>query len=321
MGTTTLTINETAKWLSSRDNFLILTHRRPDGDTLGCAGALAQILLEQGKTAYILYNAEITPRYAPFVEEHWAPEAFSPENIITIDTASYELFPKNGDRYKESISLCIDHHPSNTYYAEHTLIDSSTASCGEIIYDLAIAMTCSISKKTADCLYVALSTDTGCFAFANTTANTLRTAASLIEAGASYRKINKELFRTRTIGRIKLEGLIFSNLEFYFGGIVAISTITRDIIEKSNATEDDLDDIASIPGSIQGVQAGITLRELTSEKDCKASVRTGASINAHSVCARFGGGGHPMAAGFSMDKTIAEVKAELLEVLKDFIRG
>ena len=310
-----MTTTETANWLKERDNFLILTHRRPDGDTIGSAGALAQSLREQGKTAYILFNPEVTPRYAKFVEDHWAPDAYTPENIITIDTASYELFPKNGEIYKNNVSLCIDHHPSNAYYAEITCLDSNAASCGEIVYDLSIAMTGNVSAKTADRLYVALSTDTGCFAFANTTANTLRTAALLIEAGASYRAINKELFRTRTLGRIKIEGLIFSSLEFYFNGTVAISTITKSMIEVANATEDDLDDIASIPGSVQGVHAGITLRELTSENDCKVSVRTGASINAHSVCAHFGGGGHPMAAGFSRDKSISEVKTELLEVL------
>ena len=318
MGTTTLTKDETAKWLKLKDNFLIITHRRPDGDTLGCAGALAQILLESGKTAYILFNPEATPRYAPFVEDYWAPDAYGPENIIAIDTASDGLFPANGEGYKDSVSLCIDHHPSNTYYAERTHIDCSAASCGEIIYDLAIAMAGRVSKKTADRLYVALSTDTGCFAFANTTANTLRVAASLIEAGASHKELNKELFRTRTIGRIKLEGFIFSGLEFYFDGKVAISSITRDIIEKAGAAEDDIDDIASIPGSVQGVLAGITIRELTSENDCKVSVRTGSSINANSVCAHFGGGGHPMAAGFSLDKTMAEVKEALLEVLTGY---
>ena len=312
-----MTVNQTADWLKERDNYLILTHRRPDGDTLGCAGALAQSLLEQGKTAYILFNPEVTPRYARFVEDHFAPEAWVPDHIITIDTASYDLFPKNGEEYIDNITLCIDHHPSNTYYAEYTYIDSTAASCGEIIYNLIVAMGGSINVKIAERLYVALSTDTGCFAFANTTANTLRTAALLIEAGASYRELNKELFRTRTLGRIKIEGMIFSGLEFYCDGAVAISSISRKMIEASNATEDDLDDIASIPGSVQGVHVGVTIRELTSESDCKVSIRTGALVNAHSVCAHFGGGGHPMAAGFSMEKSIAEIKAELLEVLKE----
>jgi len=313
-----ITIEETAQWLKERDNFLILTHRRPDGDTIGCAGALAQGLREQQKTAYILDNPEITPRYAGFVEEYTAPGGYEPEHIITIDTASPDLFPKNGGKYIKTISLCIDHHPSNTFYAEYTFLDGTTASCGENIYDLLIHMTGKISPRTAECLYVALSTDTGCFAFANTTANTLRIASLLIDAGAPHRTLNKNLFRTKTLGRLRIEGMIFSGIEFYFGGAVAVSTITLKMIETASADEDDLDDIASIPGSIEGVQAGITIRELTSVNDCKVSVRTGPQVNSHAICALFGGGGHPMAAGYSLDISVDETKAALLEALKNF---
>ena len=312
-----LTIPETAAWLKERDNYLIITHRRPDGDTLGCAGALAQGMREQGKTVYVLYNPEITPRYARFVEDYLAPDGYKPEHTIAIDTASPDLFPKNGGDYIDAISLCIDHHPSNTLYAEYTLLDGGCASNGETIYDLLIEMYGTVSAKSAEGLYVALSTDTGCFAFANTTGDTLRIASLLVEAGAPHRDLNRQLFRTRSRGRIKIEGLIYSGIGFFFGGKVAISTITMEMMESAKASEDDIDDIASIPGSIEGVLAGITIRELTSTHDCKVSVRTGPTVNAHAICARFGGGGHPMAAGFSLEKTADEIKEVLLETLKD----
>jgi len=322
MGTTRiLTIDDTAAWLDSRDRFLILTHRRPDGDTLGCAGALAQSLKESGKTAYVLFNPEATPRYLRFVEDYWAPGGYEAEYIITIDTASHDLFPKNGGEYIGAVSLCIDHHPSNKLYAENTCLNETRASCGEIIYELLVAMNCSIGAKAAGCLYTALSTDTGCFAFANTTANTLRVAGLLVEAGAPQVELNKLLFRTRTRSRVKIEGLIYSGIEFYFDGAAAISTITRDMMEIAGADEDDMDDISSIPGSIKGVLAGITIRELTSTRDCKISVRTSPSVNAHNICARFDGGGHPMAGGFSMEATVPEVKAALLAALADFFPG
>ena len=316
---TMMTISDTAAWLKSRDNYLILTHRRPDGDTIGCAGALAQGLREQGKTVYVKFNPEATPRYSRFINEFIAPDGYSQEHIIIVDTASYEVFPANGAEYIDNVALCIDHHSSNTLYAKNTCLDETTASCGEIIYSLLVEMAGGISKKIAECLYVALSTDTGCFAFANTTADTLRTAALLIEAGAPHRELNKQLFRTRTLGRVRMEGLIFSGLEFHYGGAVAVSSITRDMIESSGAEEDDLDDIASIPGSVEGVHVGLTIRELDSVNKCKVSVRTGQSVNAHSVCARFGGGGHPMAAGFSLDKPLAEIKETLLETLFEYL--
>jgi phosphoesterase RecJ-like protein len=311
-----LTIIETADWLRERDNYLILTHRRPDGDTVGCAGALAQGLREIGKTAYILDNPEITPRYSQFVDDCWVPDGFKPDHVIIVDTATYDLFPKNGDKYKDTVSLCIDHHPSNPLYAEYNCMDVTTASCGEVIYEILIALSGSISEKSAERLYVAVSTDSGCFAFANTTANTLRVASLLVEAGAPNRKLNRLLFRTKTRARMKIESMIVAGLELHFDGKVAISSITNEMMAAANADEDDVDDIASMPGTVEGVLAGITIREMTSTQDCKVSVRTSPLVDAHAISEHFGGGGHQMASGFSLEKSIPEIKELLLEVLK-----
>ena len=310
---------ETAQWLRERDNFLIITHRRPDGDTVGCAGALAQGLREAGKTIYVLFNPETTARYNPYVGEYWAPEGYKAEHTITIDTASYDLFPKNGGDYIGNISLSIDHHPSNTMYATDNYLDGTCASCGEMIYDLLLEISGAVSPVSAAYLYVALSTDTGCFEFANTTARTLRVASLLIEAGAPHRELNRRLFRTRTRSRIKIEGLIYSGLEFHCEGALAIATITRAMMDESGADEDDVDDIASIPGGIEGVLAGITIRELKSVNDCKVSVRSSPKVNSHALCARFGGGGHAMAAGFSKEATVGEIKHMILEVIEEFL--
>ena len=314
-----MTVSQTAVWLKTNDNFLLLTHRRPDGDTLGSAGALAQGLHEAGKTVFILFNPETTPRYSRFAKDHWSPEGFKPEHIIAIDTASSGMLQVNSAEYAEHITLCIDHHPSNTEYATYTCLDGERSSCGEIIYDILKEMSGYISAKTAGCLYAAVSTDTGCFVFANTTADTLRVASNLIEDGAPHRELNRLLFRTKTLGRIKMEGMIYSGLEFYFDGQVAISVISRRMLATAEATEDDIDDIASIPGSIEGIRVGVTIRELTSETDCKVSVRTGTTVNANAICALFGGGGHAMAAGYSVKATVDDIRESLLKALKDFL--
>ena len=314
----TITAKETAEWLKSNDNYLILTHRRPDGDTVGCAGALAQGLREIGKTAYVLQNPEITPRYAKYYADYLAPQDFKHDHTIIVDTASCALFPKNGDEYVDSISLSIDHHQSNTMYAKLTCLDTSAASCGEVIYEILIELAGKISAESAKCIYVAVSCDTGCFSFANTTANTLRVASLAVEAGAPHVKINRILFRTKSHARIKIEGMINAKLEFHFNGKVAISAITGEMMQAAGATEDDVDDISNIPGSVSGVLCGITLRELSSPSDCKGSIRTSPSVDANAIAGHFGGGGHAMASGFAQDKPIPEVKAKLVEVLKNF---
>ena len=311
-----ISTSETVSWLIERDNFLLITHKRPDGDTLGCAGALAQGLREYGKTVYVLDNPEATPRYKCFVEDYIAPDDFQHEFIIAIDTASTSLFPKNAEQYIDSVSLCIDHHGSNTLYADLVCLNIDRASCGEIIFDILMTISGSVSSTTAEGLYVALSTDTGCFSFSNTTANTLYVASLLVEAGAQSKELNKVLFRTKSQGRISIEGMLIAGIEYSFDNRVAVASITLKMLEASGADEDDLDDIAALPGSIAGVCIGITIRELSSPHDCKISVRTRAPYDAQAICAHFGGGGHKLAAGATMENTVDEIKKMLHEVIK-----
>lgn len=316
-GKITMTISETARWLLERDQFLILTHRRPDGDTLGSAAGLVQGLTEAGKTAYILFNPEVTPRYAGYVEKYWAPEGFVPSHVITVDIASEDLFPINGTEHRGNISLCIDHHPSNSNYARISCVDSQKAACGEILYEILLEMNGRLSIEAATSLYVAISTDTGCFAYGNTTSSTLRIAAELVDAGVPTGEINRELFRKKAKSRIMLEAMITSGIEFYFNGAVAIATITGGMMAQAGANENDMDDVASIPGSIEGVIVGITIRETGEAEGCKVSVRTLPLVNANHLCTRFGGGGHAMAAGFSLNVSTGEVKRLLIDALSE----
>jgi len=313
-----MTIGETAEWIKSRDKFLIITHRRPDGDAIGCAGALCHGLRDMGKTAYVLYNPEVTDKYLPFVKDYWAPQEYSPEHTITVDTASQDLFHEGAKEYLDKISLSIDHHPSNTLYAAYTCLDGGAGACAEIVYDILKKLQCDINETIAEQLYIAISTDTGGFSFANTTAASLKAAAELIEAGAPHIELNRMLFRARTLGRIKMESMVNEGLEFYFNNVVSIATITNDMIAEARAVEDDLDGIAAIPGSVENVIIWITIRELSSPADCKVSVRTSPGVNAHDICKRFGGGGHPLAAGFARRATVDKIKQELIDVLHDF---
>ena len=312
---------QTAQWLNGRDNFLILTHRRPDGDTIGCAAALADGLRQAGKKAYILPNPDTTEKYRPFAQPYWADEGFEPETVVTVDIASFGLFPSTGIKYENSVALSIDHHPSNTGYAENSCIDGTCAACGEIVYEILIALNGSLSKQAADALYTAIASDSGCFAFANTTANTLKTAALLVQAGADNRELNRTLFRTKTRGRIKIEGMIMSGIQFFYSGKVAVITITRKMMEQAGVTENDMDDIAAIPGSVEGVLVGITVKEFTNSDGCKVSVRTGPQVNANELCAKFGGGGHAMASGCSMNVSIEEMTHLLIEALGENFPG
>ena len=107
-----MTVSEVAAYLRAHDKYLILTHRRPDGDTLGCAAALCAMLRAMGKHAGVLYNCETTEHFAPYVEEYWVADDFDYETVVSVDLAALSLFPDNAEMFKTRVDLAIDHHPS-----------------------------------------------------------------------------------------------------------------------------------------------------------------------------------------------------------------
>ena len=317
-----MTLSEAVSWLREHDDYLIITHRRPDGDTLGSAAALVRGLRAYGKTAYIFRNEETTSKYLGFVSPFWAPEDFSFRHIVSVDVASEGLFPRGSEHLLGKTDLAIDHHPSNTCYARNTHADGSRAACGEIIYDLLIELNGDIDSDTAAAIYTAISTDTGCFAFGNTTHGTFRCAALVTEKDFGLPELNRVLFRTKSRGRLELEGTVLSGIRYYYGGRVAITSITKDLMDRTGCTEDDMDDIAAIPGGIEGVWCGITMRELSSETDVKISVRSGSLFNSNEFCSKFGGGGHAMASGASFKGiTLDTLLGMLLEELDKCFPG
>ena len=295
-----MTFAETAKWLRDRDDFIILTHVRPDGDTLCTAAALASGLRRLGKKAYLLPNEGATERYLDHMADFFAPEGYEYKNVVSVDTAGERMFPENAKELINKVGLSIDHHHSNEFYAENTYVDGDRAACGEIVYEFIMELCGDITPREAELLYIAVSTDTGCFAYANTNADTFRVASALVAAGAPNAKLNKKFFRTKSKNRIALDGSIISGIRFFHDGQTAVATVTIKMLEDTGATENDLDDIANIPGQIEGVKCSITVRELADGRS-KASLRTTGEVNASDVCAVFGGGGHPMAAGCTLE--------------------
>lgn len=312
-----MTINECAGWLKERDGFLILTHRRPDGDTIGSASALARSLRQAGKTAYLLENPEITAKYRSFAEEFHAPEGFCAEHIITVDTASEEMLQINAQPFAGKVTLAIDHHGSNTMYAAHTVLEPERAACGELIYEIAYRIG-PVDAQTATALYVAVATDTGCFSYENTNAGAFFIASKLVEAGADAAELNKYLFRSKTRGRIAVEAMVFSSMQFLFDGKAAIAVITNEMIKGAEVTEDDLENIAAFTVMVEGVSVGATVRELDGG-GCKVSMRSGPDVDSNAICARFGGGGHFSASGFTTDALPHEVRLQLIPILGEFL--
>ncbi len=306
---------QTAQFLRERDNYLILTHKRPDGDTIGCAAALMELLRGMGKTAWLLESRDATKIFQEYLEGRCAPEGFAPETVVSVDVASLGLLPPNAQPYRERIDLAIDHHPSQEFFARETWLETDKAACGELVYALAAELG-GLDEKVALPLYVAVSTDTGCFVYSNTTPNTHRVAAALMETGIPYQRLNKKHFRTKTMARLRLESLILQNMKLYHGNTVAVAPISLEMMAQAQATEDDAEDIAAFVGQIEGVRHSATIRELR-PGECKISLRTAADLNASAACARLGGGGHKAAAGCTVYGSVAEAEQAIIGAIDD----
>lgn len=308
-----LSVQEAAEKLRSFDNVLILTHLRPDGDTVGCAAALCAALRQLGKTAYLLPNPELTRNCEPYFRPYAAPEGFVPEKIVSTDIAAVGLFPQNAKQYLDRVDLAIDHHPSYENFGHASIVRPRAAACGELIYDIVRELG-PVTPEIALALYVAVSTDTGCFVYTNVTADTHRVAAALMETGIDYRAVNKIFFRTKTRKRLALEADMLNNMEFYDSGRVVLLFIPCSLMQRLNAGESDAEDLASLGGQIEGTDCAVTLRELCPDV-WKLSVRTGARINATKVCSVLGGGGHAAAAGCTVELPLPQVKERILDAI------
>ena len=309
-----MTYQEAAAWLRQHDRYLILTHKRPDGDTIGCAAALCAGLRRLGKTAHICPGTGETHLFTPYLEGYLAPEGYEPETVVSTDIAARSLFTREGERWLErGIDLAIDHHPSQEYFARETCLDAGRAACGELIYDILRELG-EITPEMAVPLYVAVSTDTGCFQYGNTTADTHRVAAALMETGIDVFTLNKRHFRTKSWARLQVERLIVERMHRYEEGRIAVALISRSLLDEAGATEEDLEDIAAFLGQIEGVETSVTIREQEGGT-CKLSVRTSGGLNATKVCALLGGGGHAAAAGCTVSGTLEEAEKAILDAI------
>ncbi len=309
---------ESAKYLLNGNNYLILTHKKPDGDTIGSAAALCRGLRAVGKNAYVLENPEITPRYEGFVKPLYPPTNFVADELVAVDIADRSLLPNNvplGDN--DMVSLSIDHHDSSRAFAHCLYNESDSAATGELVALILNELKVELDSEMATALYVAISTDTGCFRFANTTPRTHRIAGQLMESGANWYELNLTLFSIKTPTRMAAEGAIMSGLRFFLDGRISVAVISKKLRTETGATQDDLDGISSLAYQIEGVEAGVTIFEQSD--GYKISMRTGSLIDAGKVCAVFGGGGHNRAAGChftcDLETTIDTIVHELTKEL------
>ena len=312
-------LQQAADVLQKADEVLVLSHKSPDGDTLGSASALCTVLQRMGKHVRFACSDPVVPKYENLFAELKA-EDFEPKFIVAVDIADTQLLGKETEQYKDRIDLAIDHHMSHKEYAKMSYVDSTAASTTQVIYELFCMMGVTIDKQIANCLYTGLCTDTGCFRYSNTSAITLRIAASLMDAGADAAEINRIMFDTKSRARLNVERLAMESITFYENGRFDIMEITEEMMKQSGATEGDIEGLAALPRQVEGVLIAATLRE-KKEGGYKISVRATPPHDASAICAQFGGGGHKGAAGCVIEDEKENVKKRLAEAVSNYFRS
>lgn len=310
METRRISPEEAAARLLGADNVLVLTHKNPDGDAIGSGIAIANALRQKGKRCRVAWSGELASFFSLITRDYRGDDFAEPDFVLAVDLANTKLLPDETKEYADTVDMVIDHHATGVAFARETLLEPGASCCAEIIYKVISAMGCEITQQIANCIYVGLATDTGCFRYSNTTADNHILAAELVSLGVNIARFNEIIFGQKSRARVEIERRVLAGMEFTSGGRICIITITRSMLEETKCIESDIEGIATIPKAIEGVEAGITLRE-QENGNWKISLRT-SDLDASEICSLFGGGGHLRAAGCECSGTPFEIKVALV---------
>ena len=309
---------ELKQFLCEHDNYIILTHKSPDGDTLGSAFALCSALRDMGKRCDVINNENLPVRYN-FLYDGYYLQEFTAETVVAVDIADEKLFGSRLARYAGRVDLCIDHHISNTGYAKNTVLDPQASAAALVLFEFFKDQGIPLNDFRAMCLYTGIATDTGCFKFDNTIPRAHLAAAELMKYNIDFSKINRRMFDIKSKERLKIEAMMSEQMEYYFDDRCSVMTLTSEIMSHSGVEPAEFDGLASIPLSVEGVDIGITIKQ-RHENVFKLSVRTTDAIDASAFCKKFGGGGHIRAAGCEIEGSLDEVKRAVLEQVQNVLK-
>lgn len=312
---------EALAFLRENHGFLLICHDNPDGDTLGSALGLFFALKKLGKDVQIACGDPVPDKYQSL--PGWDAVCF-PEDIrqdfdavVYVDCADVGLFRKSR-RLMMDNSLCIDHHISNTGYAAGTYCVPTAAAVGEIMLDLIQGLGQLMDHDIAQCLFYAISTDTGHFAFSNTTGETFRAASELMAYGLDVAEFCRQLYRLRSPGSTRLIGRSLSQMETVGRGRGAYTMVSQSDLRETGAKSFETEGLIDFLRDMEGVELCALIKELP-DGTCKISLRSNGKVDASHAAGGFGGGGHRGAAGFSLAQPLSQAKETVARLMESLL--
>ena len=302
--------------LEAAERVVITAHVNPDGDASGSSLALALLLRAHGKAVRLAIP--MNDLGAPGVLETF--QSFqddspieAPDLFVCLDCATVPrlALPQLRDKVGVWPTLNIYHHASNTRYGHLNYVIGDYSSTGEVIYDIAKAARWPIDRDIAEALWVAIVTDTGRFSYSSTSPSTLRCGADLLACGVRAPWLNDEIFCVKDRKELEIHRRALSSLETWYGGKVSVITLTERDYEETGCTKSCTETFADIPRSVRGSVIAVFLYRLPGDPKTHASIRARAPYSACALAQVFGGGGHELAAGATLDMGIDDAKSAI----------
>lgn len=304
---------------------LILLHRNPDGDAVGSAFALKEMLTQMGSITYCLCGNEIPERLRFLSDEQTSilpealPDTFRAERVVAVDIASpVQLGALENTEFTKRIDLMIDHHKNGTPFAKNYILPDAAAT-GEILFSLmefwAENGKIKVTKGLASRLYAAVSSDTGCFRYSNAAPKTHTCAAKLLSFGIDAADVNHRLFETKTLTELQAISAGISNLKLFGDGKIGVISFPYALKKSLGIADENLDVLIDYPRSVEGVKVAISIRQPSEENLFRVSVRSSCDFDVSALCAKFGGGGHCRAAGCSI--TAPDMETAIASLIKE----
>lgn len=313
-------LSQVVELIETKQRFGITTHIKPDGDGVGSSLGLCWLLRSLGKSAEVIVRGDVPAAYCSL------PGADEIRNIASLDAEYDAIFViecSDLDRpgiagLDNAFSVNIDHHATSAHFGTINWIDSTASAVGEMIYNLCKAIGGRVTREIAECLYMALVTDTGSFHFSNTTDRTLKVASELVKAGVKPAEISESVYNNYPWSRVELMRRVIGTIRRDESGRVASMRQTLEMQESSGAVDGDNNGFVNIPLAAREIVAAVYMREVD-RNEYRVSLRSKGDINVARIAEKFAGGGHRNAAGCRIEGDWDEKEAEIVAALNEAI--
>lgn len=316
-----MTLDNILEEINKAEKIVIITHENPDGDAIGSSLAMKLALNQLGKNAEVIIpEFPKTFEFLPGINEVKKESNIEKYDLaIALDCASIKLlngFTKYFDN--ATVKVAIDHHSSNTMFADYNYVDQDAPACAQLLLVVFSYFNINVTKDIGTCILAGIITDTGGFRYEGVTADTFRFVAELCEKGIKVTQVYSQVYASKTRAKFELHRIALNRLEFLEDGKIAFTYVTKADEEQVEAKNGDYDGIVENGRDVEGVEVSVFLRE--TDKGIKVSLRSKNYVNASEVAMMFGGGGHLRAAGCNIQGTIDQAKNQIINRVKCYLK-